>query len=69
MGVQERGQARLPDPEVHQLNLITPIKCLSMLSKNTNSRISQVRKAGLPPLICWRLSYTFQLLILIKSAA
>ena len=46
---QPRGQARLPDLELDQLELPFLLGWLSRLEVQSKGTVSQVRKAGLPP--------------------
>jgi len=46
----ERGQARLPNPEMIKLEFKFLLESLSRQDKSSEYEVSQVGKAGLPPL-------------------
>jgi hypothetical protein len=49
---QERGQARLPDPEIPGLLDFWHVERPSWLRSRVNFNQLRVGKAGLPPLLC-----------------
>jgi len=48
---EERRQARLPDPEFHSVSARTKSERLSRDGQKVDLNVSQVRKAGSPPLL------------------